>query len=94
MCKTLICSSNHKKLSGSLGQVLYIQYLDLYACVAVNCTEGALRLAGTLLQYVHYGRMEICVQNQWHSICGDTWTEYDVAVACRELGYTDHGNFA
>ena len=69
-----------------------LRYLDLYVCVAVNCTEGALRLAGTLLQYAHYGRMEVCIQNQWRSICGDTWTEHGAAVACKELGYSEHGN--
>ena len=32
------------------------------------------------------GRIEICVNNQWSSICNDGRSDFDAAVACRQMG--------
>ena len=47
--------------------------------------------SGQLYQY--HGRVEVCIQNQWHSICGDSWTdsEQNAAVVCREIGLSEYG---
>ena len=45
--------------------------------------EGELRLAGgTNLS----GRVEVCVREQWGTVCDDAWTDVDASVACYQLG--------
>ena len=40
------------------------------------------------------GRIEICVNGVWGSICGDGWstsTSTGAFVVCKQLGFTDSG---
>ena len=37
------------------------------------------------------GRIEICVDGFWSSVCDQSWSSYDAAVACRQLGLSSIG---
>ncbi len=52
-------------------------------CTVATCTQGAIRLqGGTSTQ----GRVEICNNNVWGTVCDDLWGAVDARVACRQLG--------
>ena len=53
------------------------------------CAEGDLRIRGGL--FVGQGRVEICHENIWGTICDDLWGNVDAAVACRQLGFPGGG---
>ena len=56
---------------------------------AAPCTDGQLRLAGGNVD--NEGRVEICLNNEWGTICDDNWNTNDANVACGVLGFADSG---
>ena len=54
---------------------------------AVSCRNGDIRLAdgGNEAE----GRVEICSNSRWGTVCDRRWTENATAVACKHLGYSE-----
>ena len=86
-----------------MGQLLHIYYnviaanghvsLILVICTInfVGCTTGDVRLAGAGSSSMQ-GRVELCNNNQWGTVCDDSWGAPDAMVVCRQLGYSRTGN--
>ena len=54
-----------------------------------NCTYGDVRLVnGTSL---YEGRVEICINDLWGTVCDDGWGSVDATVVCKQLGYAYTG---
>ena len=54
-----------------------------------TCTEGDIRLQGG--PSATSGRVELCVNGNWGTICDDGWDNNDANVACRQLGFSPTG---
>ena len=55
-----------------------------------DCVDGEIGLFGGN-SYLE-GRVEICVDNVWGSVCDDGWNDVGAGVVCRQLGYIYAGN--
>ena len=55
----------------------------------VGCSEGDVRLAGS--NSFTEGRVEICLNNEWGTVCDQSWDSIDAGVVCRQLGYSANG---
>lgn len=39
------------------------------------------------------GRVEVCVDGQWKTICSQRFNSMDATIVCRELGFSDKGSY-
>ena len=51
-----------------------------------GCPEGKARLVGGAFD--QEGRVEVCSNGVWISICQSGWNAIDAYVLCNQLGYT------
>jgi deleted-in-malignant-brain-tumors protein 1 len=58
------------------------------ASADIACTTGAIRLQGG---NETFGRVEICNDGRWGTVCHDHWGDNDARVACRQLGFSSNG---
>ena len=57
-----------------------------------NCTDGQLRLVGGA--NIREGRVEICINNAWGTICrDDVFSRQDAIVVCTQMGFSNRGMF-
>ncbi len=72
------------------SHICWLSYTLLAAPTNETCSEdGDIRLVNgrTALE----GRVEICYDGRWGTVCDNSWSAIDGRVACRQLGYSPFG---
>ena len=59
-------------------------YSTALATPFANCTDGEVRLVGSVDG--DEGRLEVCVNSAWGTVCSEGFGASDAAVACQSLG--------
>ena len=72
------------KIFDDLEEVWNIKFFYL-----VPCQNGDIRLVNGKTPYE--GRVEVCLNRRWGTVCDDFWSPFDARVACRQLGFPTTG---
>ena len=74
--------------------MLFSGHINLFILSAnttqpVSCETGDIRLVGGTKDYE--GRLEVCINQVWGTVCSRSWGSTDTKVACRQLGHQELG---
>ena len=69
--------------------VLLIYVFSIASTTIRSCTHGELRLVGG--PNIRQGRLEICVNKAWGSVCSSGFFDEDAAVACAQMNFEREG---
>ena len=68
------------------------KYVALTCTLILGCLEGEVRLVEGTTRLE--GRVELCRNNAWGTVCHTSWDKPDARVVCRQLGLSVAGIMA
>ena len=58
----------------------------------LGCTAGEVRLTGSTANSTE-GRVEICLNNEWGTVCDRMWDVVEARVVCQQLQLTSNSMY-
>lgn len=78
------CNGEHTNRTIRIEKLIW--YLITNTCTV--CSTGDVRLAGGGPGRSSEGRVEVCVNHQWGTVCDNGWNSTDANVVCHQLGFS------
>ena len=61
----------------------YVVFISLYIAIIADCTDGLIRLVDGSDEFE--GRLEMCVDGKWGTVCDNGFSTIDAVKACAQL---------
>ncbi len=65
-------------------------FLTPIAEAGFSCQDGEIQLLEGQSKYE--GRVEVCLNNKFSTVCDRSWDTNDAMVVCNQLGFTEGGS--
>lgn len=89
----LSCQAHVLVINMILELLVIVSYLFIFVrhsfSVTAFCDNGTVRLAQGPKASV--GRVEVCVEGTWRTVCSEFMSNADASVICKSLGYSPYG---
>ena len=72
-----------------MNKMMLCNYIIIFYYLIVQCKHGDVQLAGT--EAMSFGRVEVCINGLWSTICDHHWTVTEASVICSQLGFYKQG---
>ncbi len=70
--------------------MMFCYFVEL-STLAGNCSHGDVRLRGGSNDTL--GRVEVCFNNAWGTVCNSRFGTSEARVICGQLGFSNIGNY-
>ena len=85
----IVCQGNELQTTRMLTSTVYnVYHLSLDRSVeASNCTDGSVRLQSGVPNIVRDGRVEVCLNKVWGTVCDRQFSEDDAQIVCAQMDF-------
>lgn len=69
----------------------YLNYNLFFNTYNIDCADGEISLVGSNRHKLNEGRVEICKNRTWGTVCDKSFATEEAATVCKQLGYAKIG---